>query len=127
MIYLLIYIAAIVTALYIIELHKAVQNRKEKRQKNIELRREREQEMVIHGQRIANLVDLVDPSIQLHQYKTYVIRSVNIDVGYGCNIFSNDMKTKIGNTLEILGTREEAVKSAEEWIDDWLTNRERNV
>ena len=35
MIYLLIYIAAIVTVLYIIELYKAVQNRKEKKQKDM--------------------------------------------------------------------------------------------
>ena len=121
MIYLLIYIAVGITFVC----GWVIKNERRLRQKNTELYEEKIQERAIQAEQVANLVQ--EPAIQLHQYKTYVIRSIYTEVGYGCNIFSNDMKTKIGNTLEILGTREEAVKSAEEWIDDWLTNRERNV
>ena len=119
MMYLLIYIVVGITFVCL----WVIKNERLLWQKNTELYREKLLERTVQAEQVAK----PDPGIQLHQYKGYVIRSVCTDIGYGCNIFSNDMKTKIGNTLEILGPREEAVKSAEEWIDDWLINRERNV
>jgi len=121
MIYLLIYIAVGITFVC----GWVIKNERRLRQKNTELYEEKIQERAIQAEQVDGLIP--EPGIQFHQYKTYVIRSFRTDIGYGCLIFSNDMKTKIGNTLEVYGTRKEAVKSAEEWIDDWLTNRERNV
>ena len=118
MIYLLIYIAAIVTALYIIELLKAVQNRR----KNKELYEEKVQERAIQAEQVAGLVSEAD--YQLHQYKTYVIRSIRIDVGYRWAVFLNDGKTKLGSALEVHKTRDEAVMYAEAWIDDFDNNVE---
>lgn len=121
MIYLLIYIAVGITFVC----GWVIKNERRLRQKNTELYREKLQEREMQAEQVTGL--LLDPVTQLHQYKTYVIRSGYSDFGYGCMIFSNDGKTKLGNTLEVLGTRDEAVKSAEEWIDKWEINRNRNV
>ena len=120
MIYLLIYIAVGITFVC----GWVIRNERLLRKKNTELYEEKIQERAIQAEQVANLVK---PSIQLHQYKGYVIRSIPSAVGCGCIIFSNDMKTEIGRTSELLGTREEVVQAAENWIDQWETNRKRNV
>ena len=120
-IYILIYITVLVSFIC----GWIIKNERSLRQKNTELYREREQERAVQAEQVADLVP--DIGIQFHQYKTYVIRSFRTDIGHGCLIFSNDMKTRIGNTSEGCKTRDEAVKSAEAWIDEWLINRERNV
>ena len=121
MIYLLIYIAVGITFVC----GWVIRNERLLRKKNTELYEEKIQERAIQAEQVADLVQ--EPAIQLHQYKTYVIRSFRTDIGHGCLIFSNDMKTRIGNTSEGCKTRDEAVKSAEAWIDQWETNRKRNV
>ena len=121
MIYLLIYIAVGITFVC----GWVIKNERRLRQKNTELYQEKLQERAIQAEQVADLVQ--EPAIQLHQYKTYVIRSVHIDVGYGWVVFSNDGKTKLGSTLEGLKTRDEPVKDAERWIDNWIINRNRNV
>ena len=118
MIYLLIYIAVGITFVC----GWVIKNERLLRQKNNELYREKLQEREIQAEQVANLVS--ETNYQLHQYKTYVIRSVRINVGYGWAVFLNDGKTKLGSTLEVHKTRDEAVKSAEAWIDDFDNNVE---
>ena len=85
------------------------------RRKNTELYQEKLQERAMQAKQVAK----PDPGIELHQYRGCVIKSQQSDLGWICLIFSNDMKTKIGNILDIVGTREESVRVAEEWIDEW--------
>ena len=121
MIYLLIYIAVGITFVC----GWVIRNERLLRKKNTELYEEKVQERAIQAEQVAGLVS--EAEYQLHQYKTYVIRSFRTDIGYGCIVFSNDMKTKIGNTLTIGKSREAAVKDAEDWIDEWVINRNRGV
>ena len=93
------------------------------RRKNTELYQEKLQERAMQAKQVAK----PDPGIELHQYRGCVIKSQQSDLGWICLIFSNDMKTKIGNILDIVGTREESVRVAEEWIDEWEINRNRNI